>query len=487
MLACFAANFLLKFSFDTCETNFRNGLEMSVKKYTFADLVRIEQVRRIESAKAEDLSYASIQELSTTTSGDFNYADFIQRLNTRAKRLIQENTLNDALQQPGLQFIRASRICLVLAVILGGLAASQAVSESSTLNIYWLLAVLLGFNMISLLLWISGITLNLQSLSSGIVAQLASWLPYRHKKDPTIASLASQAWWESCLTGEVGKWRISVLTHKFWLTYLIAGMTLLILLMLAKQYNFIWGTTLLPDNSLPRLTQILGTPLEMMGLKIPDDPQTVASRIGMKKQSAETRTAWATFLIGALLVYGIFPRLLAFGLSLVMQKWSERRFRLDLYLPYYIELRQRLTAREVKAEVIDADPYAGIKPVEVTLPPANVVIPSNAQAFGIELDSATHWPESVTCRLNIIDQDSHDEAIALIKNLNSPLLLGVAAHRLPDRGVQRLIKELVDSSNGKPWLILLSKPSTPVASAREFAWFRLAEACGIPAEHVITQ
>lgn len=50
-------------------------------------------------------------------------------------------------------------------------------------------------------------------------------------------------------------------------------------------------------------------------------------------------------------------------------------------------------AREVKAEVIDADPQAGIKPAEVTLPPANVAIPSNAQAFGIELDQATNWPE----------------------------------------------------------------------------------------------
>ncbi len=460
---------------------------MPVKKYTFADLVRIEQVRKIESAKAEDLSYASIQELPRSASGDFNYADFIQRLNTRAKRLIQENPLNDALQQPHLQFIRARRICLALAAILGGLAASQSVGESATLNIYWLLAVLLGFNLISLLLWLSGITLNLQSLSSGIVAQLASWLPYRHKKDPTVASLASHAWWESCLTGNVGKWRISVLTHKFWLTYLIAGMILLILLMLAKQYNFIWGTTLLPDSSLPRLTQILGTPLEAMGLKIPDDPQTVASRIGVSKQDAETRTAWATFLIGSLLVYGIFPRLLVLGLSLVMQKWSEHRFKLDLYLPYYIELRQRLMAREVKAEVIDADPHAGIKPAEVTLPPANVAIPSNAQAFGIELDAATHWPESVTCRLNIVDQDSHDEAMTLIKKINGPVLLGVAAHRLPDRGVQRLIKELVDNTTEKPWLILLSKPSAPIASAREFAWFRLAEACGIPAEHVITR
>ncbi|WP_090721020.1 DUF2868 domain-containing protein [Nitrosomonas sp. Nm166] len=460
---------------------------MSAKKYSFADLVRIEQLRKIESAKAEELSYASIKDMPGPAASDFNYTEFIRRLSTRAKHLIQDNALEEALRQPHKQFIRAHRICLALAVILGGLAASQAVSESSTLNIYWLLAVLLGFNTISLLLWLSGITLNLQSLSSGIVAQLASWLPYRHKKDPTIASLASHAWWESCLTGDVGKWRISVLTHKFWLTYLTTGMVLLILLMLAKQYDFIWGTTLLPDNTLPKLTQMLSTPLEAMGLKIPDDPQMVASRIGISKQDAATRTAWATFLIGVLLVYGIFPRLLVLGLSLVMQKWSERRFRLDLYLPYYIELRQRLMAREVKAKVIDADPHAGVKPAEVARPSENIAIPSNAQAFGIELDHAAHWPESVTCRLNIIDQQTLDEAMALTKQLHGPLLLGVAAYRLPDRGVQRLIKELVDSSNGKPWLILLSKSSMPVANNREIAWFRLAEACGIPAEHVITQ
>lgn len=460
---------------------------MSVKKYAFADLVRIEQLRAIESAKAEQLSYAGIRDMPGSVNGDFNYRQFVNRLTFRAQQLIRENALENALQQPDKQFIRASWICWTLAAVLGALAASQAVSESSTLNIYWLLAVLLGFNSISLLLWVSGMTLNLQSLSSGIVAQFVSWWPYRHKKEPDVQSLASHAWWESCLTGTVGKWRVSVLTHQFWLVYLTAGVILLIMIMMAKQYNFIWGTTILPDSALPQLTQMLGKPLEALGLKIPDDPQTVASRVGTGKQDAETRTAWAVFLIGALLVYGIFPRLLLLGFSWVMQRWAESRFKLDLYLPYYIELRQRLMAREVKAEVIDADPQAGIKPAEVTRPPEHVAIPVNAHAIGVELDDSTDWPEPVICRLNIIDQDSHEQAITMIKSLSVPLLLGVAAHRLPDRGIQRTIKELADSGHAKPWLILLNKPSAPVTSAREFAWFRLAEACGIPAEHVITR
>ncbi|UJP04818.1 MAG: DUF2868 domain-containing protein [Nitrosomonas sp.] len=460
---------------------------MKLKKYHFADLVRIEQLRNIESAKTGDLSYASIRNLPAPLSSDFSYPEFIQRLNMRTRHLVQDNALEDVLRQPRRHYLQACRVCLLLAIILGGLAASQAVSESSTLNIYWLLAVLLGFNTISLLLWIAGVTFNLQSLSNGLIAHLTSWLPFRHKTEPTVASLAARSWWQACLTGKVGKWRISVLTHSFWLTYLTAGLALLILLMLAKQYHFIWGTTLLPDSALPRLTQTLGAPLEAIGLKIPDDSQTVASRIGTSKQDAETRMAWANFLIGTLLIYGILPRVVLLGWSRLMQGWKERRYRLDLYLPYYITLRQQLMARDIHATVIDADPHTGFKPADITRPPENLAIPANAQAVGIELDAATLWPESVTCRLNIIDQNTHDEALALVKHLNQPLLLGVAAHRLPDRGVQRLVKELADSSKTKPWLILLSKPSASVANAREFAWFRLAEVCGIPAEQVITR
>lgn len=55
---------------------------------------------------------------------------------------------------------------------------------------------------------------------------------------------AARGWWEACLGGRVGKWRFSLLTHRLWLSYLLAGIAILILLMTAKQYDFIWGTTL---------------------------------------------------------------------------------------------------------------------------------------------------------------------------------------------------------------------------------------------------
>ena len=463
---------------------------MAVKKYKFVDLVRIEQLRQIETSKGEDLSYASVADTDNHSDTDFEYKKFIHRLKARSQRLIQENELTNVLLRPQALFKRASRISFVAAAILGVLAAVNAVGESGSLNIYWLLVVLLGFNLLSILLWVVGITFNMQRLSTGVAAQLVSWWPYRNKENDATKSLASRAWWQSCLTGRVGKWRFSVLTHKFWLTYLVSGLVMLILLMIARQYNFIWGTTLLSENSLPALTQRLAIPMEYLGFIAPDLNQIAASRIGVGEQDGETRTAWASFLLGAFLVYGVLPRLILLGISILMQGWAERSFKLDLYLPYYIDLRQRLMSVAVKARVIDADPHPKVAVGQpVMLPKVDIkAIPSKAQAIGIELDKHIVWPDSVTVCGNIINQQSHDEAVKAVKKIKTPLLIGVAMHRLPDRGVQRMVKELVEISTGKPRLILLHKQSaTSVDNARKLAWFRLAEACGISAEHVITQ
>ncbi len=169
---------------------------MSMKPLSFSDVVRIEQLRNIEATQKERLSYDSIKDMPAYPSREFHYVDFVHRLHDRANFLIRENKLQDALQHPHQHFVYAQRVCLFLALLLGGLAASQAVSESSTLNIYWLLAVLLGFNFISLVLWSIGILMKIPGLSSGIVAQLVSWLTFRQHKELTISSLASRAWWE---------------------------------------------------------------------------------------------------------------------------------------------------------------------------------------------------------------------------------------------------------------------------------------------------
>ena len=463
----------------------------ALKNHDFNDLVRLEQLRHIETKQPQALSYTGAASLETYPASGSSYPAFLERLLDRAHHLIHDNHLDEVLQQPGKLFVRSSRVILLLAAILGGLAAAHATGESSTLNIYWLLVVLLGFNFLSMLLWCVGILLNVQGLSSGVAAQLVCWLPFhfRKKEADSVGTLATRAWWETCLSGSVGRWQISMLTHQFWLIYLLAGMGMLVLLMLAKQYDFVWGTTLLPENSLPELTHLLGIPMQHIGLIVPDSGQVTASRIGAGVQDSAVRSAWAGFLVGALIVYGLLPRLILILLSFCMLKLSEYRYKLDLYLPYYVSLRQNLIAKEFVTSVIDRDYGIG---KEQPVPAAhsgghNLPFPVNALVIGIELDNHAIWPEGMICQENVADQKTFIRVMEMLKKSRIALLIGVAAHRLPDRGVQRMISELGTLASGQIWLILLqSNSAIPVAESRKQAWYRLAQACAIPAEHVLS-
>lgn len=466
------------------------SIVMASRNHDFNDLVQLEQLRHIETGQPQILSYAGIASMEAYPASGSGYAALLERLLDRAHHLIHDNHLEEILQQPERLFVRAGRIVLLLAALLGGGAAINATGESSTLNIYWLLVVLLGFNFLSMLLWGAGILLNAHGLSSGIAAQLACWLPFqlRKKENDSIGTLAARAWWETCLSGRVGRWRISMLTHQFWLIYLFAGVGVLVLLMLAKQYDFVWGTTLLPENSLPELTRLLGTPMQHIGLVAPDSQQIAASRIGAGVQDAATRNAWAGFLVGALVVYGLLPRLFLLLLAFFMLKLSEYRYKLDLYLPYYVTLRQSLIAREFVTSVIDQDPgMVKEQPALMCRGEHTAHFPADALVIGIELDNHAVWPGGMVCQENVADQKAFMRVVEMLKKSRSALLIGVATHRLPDRGVQRMIGELTALVSGQVWLILLqSHPAIPVAESRKQAWYRLAQASGIPAEHILS-
>lgn len=124
-----------------------------------------------------------------------------------------------------------------------------------------------------------------------------------------------------------------------------------------------------------------------------------------------------------------------------MLKLSEYRYKLDLYLPYYVTLRQSLITNEFVASVIDHDP--GIvqeHPVPVIEQGRNQSFPEAALTIGIELDNHIIWPKGMICQENVADQETLMRTVEMIRKSRHALLIGVAAHRLPDRGVQRIIK-----------------------------------------------
>lgn len=468
---------------------------MAISKFDKSLL--IEQIRQIETQ--HPLRCDNEGELSDLSLRQ----DFHERLWQRAKRLVRQHDLSAALSHAA----RLSRIIkifiLIVVALLGAMGTVYAITngngDSNTINIYWLLLVLLGFNFISMLLWLIGISLNIDGLTSGLFARLTSWLPgYSHNKvngdkqdHISIRGLADRAWLNCFYSATVGKWQLSKITHQLWLIYLLAGLISLMLLLVVRQYDFIWGTTLLSDSVFTKLTESLSQPLALIGFMTPSAEQVQESRLGLGHVlTAEHRSHWAQFLLGSLLCFGILPRLLLLLWCSLMSIRARRLFSLDLYLPYYIDLRQRLVPLASHGQIVDADTSPPVLTTIEEQAPISHSLPKHTKWAAVELGNNFSWPiSSVEVANNIGQVIDRDSLASTLKSLQASrcevLAVAVDAARSPDRGIQRSITSLT-SNCSQCWLVLLQLPDeTIVSSKRLSSWYHLAQACNIPADHVI--
>lgn len=457
---------------------------------TFDKRVLIEQVRFIEAqqALASDMAEPEIEFPE--------HSDFEGRLWHRAKRLVARNKLQSVVERPALVSRRANLAAMLVAALLGALATLYAVTGDATINIYWLLLVLLGFNLLSMLLWLVGISLHLDGLIAGVLAKLTRWLPAHLRHTTTAGTEADRAWLAGQFGGRVGKWQLSKITHQLWLVYLLAGLAVLVLALMARQYDFVWGTTLLSDAAFIRLTDLLSTPLQSLGFMTPTQEQIQDTRIGtLQTLTAVHRYSWAQFLLGSLLCFGLAPRLLLWIWSLLMRAVARRRFELDHYLPYYIRLRQQLMPHAGHGQIVDADDALPLNSADQpALKPEPHPLPAETQWIAVELGDNITWPlRSLAAGNNlgqVVDRVSLNSIVQRLKtDQPSVVAIAVTAARPPDRGVQRTIASLT-SIPAQVWLVLLHASIQPqdqtIPPTRLAAWYRLAQACAIPAERVIS-
>ena len=429
------------------------------------------------------------------------HKDFEERLWQRARCLVEQNDLSATLGRAARLSRYVKFLAFVLAALLGILGVVYAVTDSDTINIYWLLLLLLGFNLISMLLWLIGISLNMEALTSGMLARLSSWLPgHLERKDSSsikAGTQADRAWLACHFSGAVGKWQFSKITHQLWLIYLLAGLACLVLLLMVRQYDFVWGTTLLSDTAFVRLTEVLGTPLQALGFATPSAEQVQDTQTGVLQHgaaqalTAEHRYHWAQFLLGALLCFGIVPRIVLWAWSALMCANARRLFALDFYLPYYISLRHRLMPLASHGQIIDADTSPPIIAETSAIKPVPHALPPGTQWAAVELGDAIAWPPQSVSADNdlgqVVDRDSLAHILQYLQSNACPVIaVAVSAARSPDRGVQRTIDSLM-SNCAQRWLVLLQKrDDESVSNKRLAAWYRLAEACQVPADNVIS-
>jgi hypothetical protein len=146
------------------------------------------------------------------------------------------------------------------------------------------------------------------------------------------------------------RWYLGRFSHQLWLATLTGMLLAIIFLLVVRQYSFSWESTLLSDQALVSLTQVLGWLPSMVGFGVPDSTAIAQSRLVTEAMPLSVARQWAGLLVGSLLMYGIVPRAIAWAFCALM--FRRKKMRLDIKQPYYQKILNFW-----QRHVVDADDF----------------------------------------------------------------------------------------------------------------------------------
>jgi hypothetical protein len=418
---------------------------------------------RLREEHAGPLDDLEANRLARSAGGDLP-----TRIQRRALWLAERDGLTAALTH-WLQGARLALLVLaVLAVVSGAGLAFAALSDGQTpVNVFWALGSLLGLNLILLLSWALG--LILAGDHGATLGRLWLWLSEKLARDAKAAQLAP-ALLLLLQRQKLNRWAIGVLVNSLWLLAMLSALVILLTLMATRRYGFVWETTLLSADTFVTMTQALGALPALLGFNVPTVEMIRASGdAALNIESA--RQAWATWLVGVLVVYGVLPRLL---LALFCRwRWTsgQASLRLDLNLPGYAQLRERLMPTSERLGISDAAPEQ-LHTVESGV---SELQSDGALLVAIELDEQRPWPPALPQNVNNAGiLDSRESRHKLLEQLSRfpPARLAIACdpRRSPDRGSLALIAELARNASATRIWLLQAPPGEALDAERLGDW-----------------
>ncbi len=404
-----------------------------------------ELVRRREERDGR-LKDAQVNAAARAAGGDLQ-----ARILRRAQMLGAREGWREALLRWGSRARVLFFIAAVLAFLAGCGAAAGALGDGSRpVNVVWAVGGLLGVHLISLVLWLLGLAQAGRGpglSAGGLFGRLWLQLSALTDRSAVAADLLG------ALGGLLGRarvaaWGLGAVSHALWAA-LLAGATLGMLALFAtRRYGFVWETTILPADVFVTFAAWLGALPGALGFPVPDAATVAAS--GQQAMQAEAgQRAWAGWLLGSLVLYGVLPRLvLAAGCA-----WQWRRacaaLTLDLARPGYAALRQVLQPACEHLGVSDPAPVG----LPATLPTGahTMAVDGEAVLLGLELGAEQPWPPvceggwpaGMRDGGRIDSREQRRAALAALAGRPPQrLLVVVDARQTPDRGSLGLIAEL---------------------------------------------
>nr|WP_279309246.1 MULTISPECIES: DUF2868 domain-containing protein [Pseudomonas] len=392
--------------------------------------------------------------------------DLPGRIQRRAVWLAERDGLGTALRH-WLQGARLALVLLTILAVLSGAGLAFAALGQTPVNVFWALGSLLGLNLILLISWAFG--LLFAGEHGATLGRLWLWLSEKLARDAKAAQLAP-ALLLLLQRQKLNRWALGTLVNGLWLLAMLSALVLLLTLMATRRYGFVWETTILSDDTFISMTQALGALPALLGFNVPTEAMIRASGDGaLNIESA--RQAWATWLVGVLVVYGVLPRLLLALLCFWRWNSGKAALRLDLNLPGYAQLRERLMPTSERLGINDAAPEQ-LHRVESGV---SELTSEGALLVAIELDDQRPWPP--TLAKNVSDAgilDSRESRHKLLEQLSRfpPARLAIACdpRRSPDRGSLALIAELARNAAATRVWLLQAPPGQALDAERLGDW-----------------
>lgn len=402
--------------------------------------------------------------------------DLPSRIARRALWLAERDGLTAALKH-WLQGARLALVLLMIFAVLSGAGLAFAALGQRPVNVFWALGSLLGINLILLLSWALG--LIFAGEHGATLGRLWLWLSEKLARDAKAAQLAP-ALLLLLQRKKLNRWALGALVNGLWLLAMLSALILLLTLMATRRYGFVWETTILGADTFIHVTQALGYLPSLLGFNVPTEEMIRAS--GDSALDIESaRQAWATWLVGVLVVYGVLPRLLLALFCLWRWNSGKAALRLDLNLPGYAQLRERLMPTSERLGVNDPAP-AQLHRVESNV---GELASEGALLVAIELDEQRPWPPPLPKSVsNAGILDSRESRHKLLEQLSRfpPARLAIACdpRRSPDRGSLALIAELARNAGATRVWLLQAPPGEALDGQRLGDWHAALQQLELP-------
>lgn len=359
---------------------------------------------------------------------------------------------------------------LVALVVVAGLSLAGNVlgGGERRINVVVALASLLGLHLLTLLLWLVGLVVPLGAFRASfgwfwltLTTRVAGG---QHGQAPVLLRAVTRLLARARLL----PWALGFVSHAVWTLSFAVVLAALLFALAFRNYTLNWETTILDPGFFVHSVQWLGRAPAWLGFPVPD-AQAVLSPLA----AASGQRAWALWLTGCIVVYGLLPRL-AFAL-LSAAVWLARRkaLRPDLSEPYFHRLLARFEALEPR-QIVDADPGSIPHGAPAHLSAGDTL--DTLVAIGFELTPEQHWPPAGLdipgmCALRIDGSAAQRrELLDTLAGLRPRrVLIGCRAASSPDRGTERFVREVM-ALCGECRLWLLGAAADDAARLRWQAW-----------------